>query len=180
MGLPLALAGILLLTATPSPAPSVQPWVGDPADGPAGRVLAVAPRVLDVGPRAEDGGQPVPERESITVGADVLFAFGSADLPASAAGQLAGIGARIGRGHPTAIRVEGHTDGIGDDAANQSLSERRAAAVAAALSAAAAGVPVQQEGFGETRPLRPETTASGEDDPAARAANRRVTVVLRD
>ena len=73
--------------------------------------------------------------------------------------------------HPevAVILVEGHTDDQGNDAHNLDLSDRRAAAVMAYL--VKKGVPtarLQSHGYGETRPIQPNTTKPG------RAANRRV------
>jgi flagellar motor protein MotB len=70
------------------------------------------------------------------------------------------------------LSVEGHTDSDGDDASNQSLSERRAQAVAAELTkmGVAAGR-LTSKGWGESKPLGPNNTAEG------KAANRRVEFV---
>lgn len=68
------------------------------------------------------------------------------------------------------VSIEGHTDDVGDDAANMDLSRRRAASVLRWLVTNGhieAGRLVS-EGFGETRPVAPGTT------PAIRAQNRRV------
>jgi len=67
------------------------------------------------------------------------------------------------------MQVEGHTDSQGDDAANQKLSEERAAAVVAYL--VEQGVEAERlkaKGFGETKPVEDNETSEG------RAANRRV------
>lgn len=67
------------------------------------------------------------------------------------------------------IDVIGHTDSQGSDAYNQGLSERRAGAVAGALSArGVSGARLAQFGQGETQPVATNDTAEG------RAANRRV------
>jgi outer membrane protein OmpA-like peptidoglycan-associated protein len=75
------------------------------------------------------------------------------------------------RSHPelTLVRIEGHTDSRGNDAANFELSSRRAASVMRALveRGIQAGR-LQAEGFGETRPLVKEKSD------ADRAKNRRV------
>lgn len=71
------------------------------------------------------------------------------------------------------MKIEGHTDGQGEAAANQALSARRASAVLAAL--AAGGVPkarMQSTGLGESSPIADDTTAAG------RARNRRVEIIV--
>lgn len=147
------------------------------------RVLDVEPRVLRVEPRVVDLVVPDGDDEQIELGTDVLFAFGSAELPPDGGEQLSGVAARIAEVSPSLVRVTGHTDGIGDDASNLTLSEQRAAAVLAALTAAveasgAAAPAFESAGRGETEPLLPEMTPAGADIPANRARNRRVTVEL--
>jgi outer membrane protein OmpA-like peptidoglycan-associated protein len=71
------------------------------------------------------------------------------------------------------LRVEGHTDAQGDDAHNQKLSERRAAAVAAYLTKK--GIDsgrLNPRGYGETQPIADNKTRGG------RAQNRRVVFVI--
>jgi outer membrane protein OmpA-like peptidoglycan-associated protein len=79
--------------------------------------------------------------------------------------------------HP--MQVDGHTDSIGSDAYNQSLSERRAASVKAWL-VAHDGVPAATpiRGFGKTRPVAPNSKPDGSDAPDGRQKNRRVEVVI--
>lgn len=70
------------------------------------------------------------------------------------------------------VLIEGHTDDQGEDAHNQGLSERRAAAVVRYLTAQ--GVPaarLSSRGMGETKPVADNTTPEG------RQQNRRVVVV---
>jgi outer membrane protein OmpA-like peptidoglycan-associated protein len=64
---------------------------------------------------------------------NVTFAFGSADLNASFFEVLNSVALVVNEYNQTVIEVAGHTDNVGTDAANQSLSERRAAAVASYL-----------------------------------------------
>ena len=75
------------------------------------------------------------------------------------------------KAHPeiVKIRIEGHTDDVGDDAKNLTLSQQRAESVVAYLTGA--GVEVSRfeaVGFGETKPLVEGKTKK------ARSANRRV------
>jgi OOP family OmpA-OmpF porin len=70
------------------------------------------------------------------------------------------------------LRIEGHTDSDGTPASNQSLSELRALAVARWL--VAAGIDCHRllpVGFGQDRPMVPNTTADN------KAQNRRVAFV---
>lgn len=70
------------------------------------------------------------------------------------------------------ILIEGHTDSTGPAAYNRSLSERRAAAVRAALIARGVDpAQISAAGFGESRPLADNATARGQ------SINRRVTFV---
>jgi len=69
------------------------------------------------------------------------------------------------------ILIEGHTDNVGDDASNQTLSERRARAVVAHLTqAGVAADRLSAEGKGETVPSADNATAEG------RQQNRRVVI----
>lgn len=66
------------------------------------------------------------------------------------------------------IRLEGHTDNVGDDAANQLLSENRAKSVVDYLvSKGVASERLEFKGFGESQPVDDNTTEEG------RARNRR-------
>ena len=71
--------------------------------------------------------------------------------------------------------MEGHTDNQGSAAANQALSEKRAQAVVAWLTAH--GIPATRlsaKGFGQTKPLIDNGTEDG------RAKNRRVELVKQE
>lgn len=71
------------------------------------------------------------------------------------------------------LRIEGHTDNVGDDALNQRLSEERAASVKAAL--VSRGVDddrLETRGVGEARPIAPNAS------PGGRQKNRRVEFII--
>jgi outer membrane protein OmpA-like peptidoglycan-associated protein len=71
------------------------------------------------------------------------------------------------------VRIEGHTDSVGDAAANQELSQRRAAAVRDALLARGVDAArVEAVGFGASHPIADNRTESG------RQKNRRIEIVL--
>lgn len=70
------------------------------------------------------------------------------------------------------LTIEGHTDNVGAVAANQALSDKRAAAVKAYLVAAGVDATrLQSKGMGPAKPAAPNTTAEG------RQQNRRVELV---
>jgi OOP family OmpA-OmpF porin len=73
------------------------------------------------------------------------------------------------------VEVAGHTDSIGSDAYNQKLSERRAKTVYDYLTSNGidAGRLVGPVGYGESRPIAPNTNPDGSDNPEGRAQNRR-------
>jgi outer membrane protein OmpA-like peptidoglycan-associated protein len=80
---------------------------------------------------------------------------------------------------PNKIAIEGHTDSIGGADYNMTLSENRARAVRDWLAAhgfipAASAI----KGYGKTRPIAPNTTPDGKDDPQGRQKNRRVEIVI--
>ena len=69
--------------------------------------------------------------------------------------------AEVMKKHPaiTKLRIEGHTDNVGSDRRNETLSKQRAEAVAKWLSQhEVEGVRVTTSGFGAKRPLVPNDT----------------------
>lgn len=99
----------------------------------------------------------------------VQFMTGSAALTKTAKVEL-DKAAKIMSEHPDIkVSVEGHTDNTGKAASNQTLSERRAAAVKAYIvSKGIAADRLTAKGFGQTKPVATNKT------PAGRAQNRRV------
>jgi outer membrane protein OmpA-like peptidoglycan-associated protein len=104
---------------------------------------------------------------------DVLFDTGKYSLRPGAREKLAKISGIV-LGHPgLRLAVEGHTDNVGGDEYNQTLSENRGTAVRDYLTNA--GVPadsVTSKGFGKTEPVASNDTAAG------RQQNRRVEMVV--
>jgi len=104
---------------------------------------------------------------------DVLFDFGKYDLRSEAREKLAKL-TGIVLAHPgLKLEVEGHTDSVGSDDANQKLSEQRSDTVRTYLIGQ--GLPdaaVSSRGFGKTTPVADNETAAG------RQKNRRVEIVV--
>lgn len=110
---------------------------------------------------------------------DVLFDFDKADLRPDAIATLEQVSRSLEQRHPGAVlRVEGHTDSKGSDGYNQTLSERRAVSVRNWLHDHSSFGSIEIQGFGESRPLAPNTGPNGEDSPQGRQLNRRVEITV--
>lgn len=134
----------------------------------AAEVVAAAPESAAVEIAAQDQ-----EQAFMAVALEVRFTFDSANLTAQAKQVLDALGEALmaQQSADFAFRIEGHTDSVGSEVYNLSLSERRAAAVKHYLSANH-GVPVQRlqaQGKGESELYDPANPESG--------ANRRVQIV---
>ena len=110
----------------------------------------------------------------VTVG-DVLFDTGRSQLRAGGLRNLDKLGAFL-KSHPERkAMIEGFTDSVGGDTANQNLSSRRADAVRGALVQMGVAMDrLSTQGFGEQYPVAGNESASG------RQMNRRVEVLLSD
>jgi outer membrane protein OmpA-like peptidoglycan-associated protein len=108
----------------------------------------------------------------VTIG-DVLFATDRAELNANGVATVRKLAEVMQQNPDRTVLVEGFTDSTGSTAHNQDLSERRAQAVAQALTGL--GVPrerVAMRGYGEAYPVASNDNASN------RQLNRRVEIVL--
>ena len=136
----------------------------------------VQPLVCPVEGAAKPTGPAGPV--SFRLPSDALFAFGKADLSPAASGAIDALAKQVTATGGT-VTIEGHTDSVGSDADNQKLSEARAAAAKAAIAAKLGdGFTYRTVGFGETRPVAPNTDPDGSDNPDGRAQNRRVEIVV--
>ena len=113
---------------------------------------------------------------------DVLFEFGQSILTDGASGRVQDMADVLNtQAAGRRVSVEGHTDAIGSEDANQRLSEARARSVADALSGS--GVEesrLSTTGYGEHYPVAPNTNPDGSDNAAGRTQNRRVEVVIEN
>jgi outer membrane protein OmpA-like peptidoglycan-associated protein len=115
--------------------------------------------------------------ERLRVGSDFLFDFDRAELRPQAAPALAELAQHIAAANK-AVMIEGHTDAIGTESYNQTLSERRAVAVRIALASRLPAARLNVRGFGKSRPVAENQRPDGSDDPDGRQHNRRVEVVI--
>ncbi|QJU55255.1 OmpA family protein [Herbiconiux sp. KACC 21604] len=114
---------------------------------------------------------------TITVRDGVLFDFDRSEVRADAAAVLGRLADALQRAAIGSAVVSGHTDSIGTDDYNQTLSEARADSVVAALRSAGVTAELSAEGFGESRPVA-ANELDGADNPAGRQLNRRVEIFV--
>ena len=115
----------------------------------------------------------------VSLPGDVLFNFNQASIRTSAIPTLEKVAGAARQMGDRPIRVEGHSDAIGQPAYNLRLSQARAKAVVDWLSRSGiSSGRLSSDGYGATRPVAPNRTPSGGDDPAGRQKNRRVTVTF--
>ncbi len=108
----------------------------------------------------------------ITIG-DVLFATNQANLTPDGINTVRKLADVLNQNPNRTVLVEGFTDSTGTAAHNQDLSERRAAAVASALTGMGIGRErVAMRGYGESYPVAGNVSAGDKQ------LNRRVEIVL--
>ena len=113
------------------------------------------------------------ERGIVVTLGDLLFATGQARLQADGSRNLAKLAEFLKRNPERTAAIEGYTDSVGSESANQTLSDRRANAVLDELvNQGVAGGRLRTEAFGESRPVASNDNASG------RQMNRRVEVIF--
>ena len=139
----------------------------------AGKVDALNAALKDLGARATD------TEIQIELSSDVLFDFDKSDLRPVAIPSLLKV-VTVMQSYP-AYRgtIWGHTDGKGGKEYNQGLSERRANSVKTWLLEHGASNQMNTQGFGDTKPVAPNTKPDGNDDPEGRQKNRRVEIILK-
>ena len=104
---------------------------------------------------------------------NITFNSGSFDLKSDFSDVLTSVALVLKEFDKTILEVTGHTDSVGSDSDNLTLSERRARSVASALqSNGVSGSRILTQGYGESRPIADNSTEAG------RQENRRVELVL--
>ena len=124
-------------------------------------------------PVQEEAPAPAPVAEAaepVRVELDVKFDFDKAVVKPESQADIKALADFMSQYPQTTATVEGHTDSVGTDAYNQSLSEKRAGAVRDVLvnQYGVGGERLNSVGYGESRPVADNATEEG------RAINRRV------
>lgn len=162
--------------AAPVPAAAAAPPPPPPPPPPA-PVTPPAPPVEKIEAIIPGTKKPVEitvEKDRIVVHGDVLFAPGKSELTGSGKVVIARVAERMKEIKGLkGIKLEGHTDNVGKDLANEKLSLKRAQAVKDQLvKSGISDSMISVQGYGKTRPIAPNNT------PAGREKNRRVDILL--
>src|SRR4029450_9428500 len=141
--------GMLILMAFGPPATQAQDQ--DPPPGAMLKVLDLVFKVENIA--GEVSNLQVKETATevrIELAADVLFDFDKATLQPAAEETLTKAAAIVRDKAVGAVRIEGHTDSMGNDAYNQRLSDRRAESVRQWLMRhGLGGLTLSARGYGE-------------------------------
>lgn len=117
----------------------------------------------------------------IELSGDILFDFDKWDIRTDAEETLKKVGEIINASKSPKVVISGHTDSKGTEEYNQGLSEKRAKSVKNWLSenAKVNSEIIETLGFGESKPIAPNTNPDGSDNPEGRQKNRRVEIVIK-
>jgi len=166
------------LNSRPAPAPAVAPPPPPPPPPPAKCSDGDNDGICDAddkcpgtpaGIKVDSVGCPLEQRLKL------LFDFDSAELRPESLNELERLVKFMGDVPFATALIEGHTDSVGPDAYNQSLSDRRAKAVFDYLSSRGVDpARLKSIGKGESEPIGDNKTAEG------RQENRRVLMIRTD
>ena len=108
------------------------------------------------------------QKDASVVLENIFFATNKSTLEKASGVELQKLVKYMASNATLRIRIEGHTDSDGDEAANMKLSQERSESVRSYLiSNGIAADRIEAQGFGETQPIAPNTTPEG------KAKNRR-------
>jgi outer membrane protein len=166
---PVAAAPVVApVVAAPPPAPAPEPKCGDADNDTVCDATDKCPGTA-AGVKVDSVGCPLEQTLKL------LFDFDSAELRPESITELERVVKFMGDVPFAKTMVEGHTDSVGADAYNMSLSDRRAKAVFDYLSSRGVDpARMSSVGKGETAPIADNATAEG------RQENRRVMLIRTD
>ena len=150
----------------PPPPPPPPPPTAEPAPAPAPAASTPTPTPT---PATDPAAKPVLKKDRLEIPGQIVFESGSAVLKPESEAALDQLKQYLDETpRVTKLRIEGHTDNVGQPAANETLSGQRALAIKLALIAkGVAKERLMAVGFGQSKPIADNTTEEG------KAKNRR-------
>jgi outer membrane protein OmpA-like peptidoglycan-associated protein len=117
---------------------------------------------------------------SMNLSGDVLFDYDKAALKPAAEEALKKVAVVLSQFPESMVTIEGYTDSKGGKSVNLPLSHERATSVKDWLvkNGNVKAGSITAKGFGEENPVAPNTNPDGSDNPAGRALNRRVSIIV--
>jgi outer membrane protein OmpA-like peptidoglycan-associated protein len=117
---------------------------------------------------------------SMNLSGDVLFDYDKAVLKPEAEAALKKVAVVLSQFPESMVTIEGYTDSKGGKSVNIPLSRERASAVKDWLvkNGNVSAAHISTKGFGEENPVAANTNPDGSDNPAGRALNRRVSIIV--
>lgn len=166
--------GIRLGNEKPAPKPvAVAPAPQPPKDSDNDGVLDPQDKCPDTAAKlkVDQDGCPIILKETVSISLNILFDTSSDVIKPEYAGEVKKVAEFLEQYQGTQVVIEGHTDTRGSNKLNKTLSQKRADAVAKALTAqfGISATRIQAIGYGEERPL-----VANDKAPADQAKNRRV------
>jgi len=146
----------------PPPPPPPPPPAAEPAPAPAPSASTPAPAPTPA-PAADPAAKPVLKKDRLEIPGQIVFESGSAVLKPESDAAINQLKQYLDETpRVTKLRIEGHTDNVGQPAANETLSGQRALAIKVAL--VAKGIAKERllaVGFGQTKPIADNATDDG-------------------
>lgn len=119
------------------------------------------------------GFTPVEDGWGLDLSGKILFNFAEEEISSDSLSYIKQLTHTLLSVSLNKVRIDGHTDNIGDPEFNRQLSKRRAEAVAAAMIESGMTTDsVSIRGLGDSKPVADNSTRSG------RSENRRVSIVI--
>ena len=121
------------------------------------------------------------ELNKIFVLENIYYDFNKYDIRDDAAQELDKLVTILSDNPEITIELSSHTDSVASEKYNQWLSQKRAeAAVAYIISQGVNKSRLTAKGYGESRPIAPNTNPDGTDNPEGRQKNRRTELKILD
>jgi len=127
------------------------------------------------------GARKVGTEIQVSLSGDVLFDFDKWDIRKEAEDTLHKLTKLIKELNKHRILIEGHTDSKGSESYNLELSLKRSESVRNWFLSKGnlKEVDIVVKGYGESKPVAPNTKVDGSDNPEGRAKNRRVEIRIQ-